>query len=109
MRHISSPSPVKKRKSVIREEGMRSTLYNAFAQDFVNFLAPYDDLQTIQLLNMLPASNEDIELVDSVYGPVPKGSMLSYQQRPPMMMLMHPLTLTFLFMHCTPLTHRYPL
>ena len=86
MRHVCSPSPCKKPKSVLREEGVRSTTYRAiptplkyvsFARDFVNFLVPYDNLQNIQLLYTLPADYEDVDLVYYVYDPVTKGSMLS--------------------------------
>ena len=94
MRPVCSPSPHQKRKSVLREEGVRSTLFRAipnilkdvyFARDFVHFLAPYDNLHDVQLLGILPGEYEDVDLVDSVYGPVPKRSMLSYQQRRPLM------------------------
>ena len=41
-------------------------------------------MHNIQLLGMLPGDDEVVDLVDSVYGPVQKGSMLSYQQRRPL-------------------------
>ena len=80
-----SPGPSNKPTSVLREEGVRSTIYRAIptalkdisvVHNFVNFLAPYGNMLSIQLLCALPADDEDVDLVDFVYGPVPKGSML---------------------------------
>ena len=53
-----------------------STDRRFFCSTVCEFSCPYDNLQNIQLLSMLPADDEDIELVDLVYGPVLKGSIL---------------------------------
>ena len=72
--------------STKRSDGIRSNLYNPIP-NVIGDLAVVEKLRTaiknfpsVQLHSALPASN-DVCKVSCKFGDVPKGSMLSYQQR----------------------------
>lgn len=87
-----------------RTTGVRNTVYKPFEAPMssINFPAVLplvfsDITPNPGYMRIWPDEIENIELVDSKYGPVPKGSVLSYQQCKPKASKLQPLTQPFMF------------
>lgn len=69
-----------------RTDGVKSKFYCPIQQP-IPFASIFTNLSTqlestnVQLKTLLPKTMENVEITDSKIGPVPKGSVLSYQQK----------------------------
>ena len=84
-RKLSNEQPKAKRRKV--SEGIQSTLYNPVTTpleqlNFMKAMSATLQLETHKPLFLQLIGNEPITYVDSKFGRVPKGSILSYQTKP---------------------------
>ena len=87
-----------------RTTGVKNTVYKPFEAPMSSINLPavlsplFSDITPNPgYMRIWPDEIENIELVDSKYGPVPKGSVLSYQQCKPKASKLQPLTQPFMF------------